>query len=59
MQLILVPLVPLISLLALQLFQPPALQQRPLVILGQLLLPSEVFQLLLQVIILLARLPLV
>ena len=59
MQLILAPLVPLISLLALQLFQPPALQQRPLVILELLLLLSEVFQLLLQVIILLARLPLV
>lgn len=50
-------LVPLISL-ALQLFQPPAVQRRPLVILGQLPLLSEVFQLLLPFIIL-ARLPLV
>jgi len=51
-------LAPLISL-ALKLFQPPALRRRPLVILGQLPLVSEVFQLLLPVIILLARLPLV
>ena len=55
MQLILAPLISL----ALQLFQPPALRRRPLVILGQLPLVSEVFQLLLPVIILLARLTLV